>query len=75
MTKTEVKSLGVDELRELLSEHFDNITEDHTLKDLKAIVDEHWEEVLDPALNPEEEDVDLSKPSLSTDLYSGRPRG
>ena len=81
-TKTDVKNLGVDDLRELLSEHFDNITEDHTKDDLKAIVDEHWDETLNLALNPESEeeeeeveDIDLDKPNPKTDLYSGRIRG
>lgn len=91
MTKTDLKNLGVDQLREVMQEHFDGITEDTTKEEMKDIIDSNWDEFLEEALNPVEDepdepgddepdeeeadsDKDLSKPDLSQDLYSGRPR-
>lgn len=83
MTKTELKGLGVDELREVMQEHFDGITEDTTKDEMKDIIDSNWDEFLNEALNPvedepdepgDDEPKDLSQPDLSQDLYSGRPR-
>ena len=90
MTKTEVKKLDVESLRELLAEHFEGITEDQTKTELQQIVDDNWE-FLDGVLNPdegldlsegeedseesEEEEFNPEKPNPATDLYSGTMRG
>lgn len=76
MTKSELKALPVEELRALMSEHFDGITEDTTKKELLQLVADNWDDFLDLALNPVDMDpvtpAELLVPSPSTDLYSGR---
>ena len=81
MTKTEVKKLPVDELRALLEEHFE-IEGEATVKQLRKIVDDNWDDFLNDAINPDGGDEDdepsgpkdLTQPDLATDLYSGVPR-
>lgn len=87
--KTEVKGLHAPELRTLLSEYFEGITEDTTKEQLLEVVDENWE-YLDAELNPPEpaktadqvkEDLEGPQPDwtedrdafLRKDLYTGNP--
>jgi hypothetical protein len=77
MTKTELKGKPVTDLRYILSEHFEGITDDTTLVELKELVDDNWEDWLEEAMNPESPvavEARLAQPNMATDLYSGRPR-
>lgn len=67
-TQSQVKSMNVEPLRELLDQHFEGITEDMQKAELQQVVEDNWDE-LDAVLNPPEEE----KSPLAKDLYTGRP--
>ena len=86
--KTEVKSLPVDDLRAEMSNHFEGITEDTTKVELVDLVDEHWDDWLEEAMNtsdePETEEDNSADEELADwaenreaflrkDLYTGNP--
>lgn len=68
-TESQVKNMNVEPLRELLSEHFEGITEDMQKAELQQIVEDNWE-FLDEELNQPEAEA---KSPLAKDLYSGKP--
>lgn len=80
MTKSQVKSMHADVLREALAEHFEGLTEETTKKEMEALVDEHWDDWLSEQFadedesDDEEETVpgkDLSRPNPATNLGYG----
>lgn len=81
VTKTDLKEKPVDELREIMAQHFEGITEDTTKREMIEIIDEEWEGFLEERLNPSEEETDETPDEelsdrqafLSKDLYTGHP--
>lgn len=68
-TEAQVKSMNIEPLRDLLSEHFEGITDEMQKAELQQIVEDNWE-FLDEELNPPEAEP---KSALAKDLYSGKP--
>lgn len=67
-SKTQVKNMNVEPLRNLLDQHFEGITEEMQKAELQQIVEDNWDD-LDEVINAPEVD----KSPLATDLYTGRP--